>query len=51
MDNIAQREIEHLKILFGPVAKDVQQIGSGAISNPLPREIYAYFGYWLLFHL
>ena len=33
-DNIAQREIEHLKILFGPVAKDVQQIGSGAISNP-----------------
>ena len=33
-DNIAQREIEHLKVLFGPVAKDVQQIGSGAISNP-----------------
>ena len=33
-DTIAQREIEHLKVLFGPVAKDVQQIGSGAISNP-----------------
>lgn len=33
-DKIAQREIEHLKVLFGPVAKDVQQIGSGAISNP-----------------
>ena len=31
---LLKREIEHLKILFGPVAKDVQQIGSGAISNP-----------------
>lgn len=33
-DQIAQREIEHLKVLFGPVAKNMQQIGSGAISNP-----------------
>lgn len=33
-DQIAQREIEHLKVLFGPVAKELQQVGSGAISNP-----------------
>lgn len=36
-DKIAQREIEHLKFLFGPVAKDIQQIGSGAITNPSVR--------------
>ena len=48
-DTIAQREIEHLKVLFGPVAKDVQQIGSGCeilayeIANC--KLVYAYFGY------
>ncbi len=33
-DQIAQREIQHIKSLFGSIAKDVQQIGSGAIRNP-----------------
>ena len=50
-DTIAQREIEHLKVLFGPVAKDVQQIGSGAISNPSFRV--KFMPIWilrLLFH-
>lgn len=33
-DRIAHREIKRIKTLFGSVAKDVQQIGSGAICNP-----------------
>lgn len=33
-DAIAQREVAHIKALFGTAAKDVQQIGSGAVHNP-----------------